>query len=29
LYPNAAHGWIGLELLDTWLKLKAFTQTHL
>lgn len=29
LYTNAAHGWIGLELLDTWLKLKAFTQTHL
>lgn len=29
LYPNAAHGWIGLELLDTWFKLKAFTQTHL
>jgi acetyl esterase/lipase len=29
LYPNAGHGWIGLELLDTWLKLKAFTQTHL
>ena len=28
-YPNAAHGWVGLELLDTWLKLKAFTQTHL
>lgn len=29
LYTNAAHGWIGLELLDTWLKLKAFIQTHL
>ncbi len=29
LYPNAAHGWVGLELLDTWIKLKAFTQTHL
>lgn len=29
LYPNAGHGWIGLELLDTWLKLKVFTQTHL
>lgn len=29
LYPNAGHGWVGLELLDTWLKLKAFTQTHL
>lgn len=29
LYPNAGHGWIGLELLDTWSKLKLFTQTHL
>jgi acetyl esterase/lipase len=29
LYPNAGHGWVGLDLLDTWLKLKAFTQTHL
>ena len=29
LYPNAGHGWVGLELLDTWTKLKAFTQTHL
>jgi acetyl esterase/lipase len=29
LYPNAGHGWIGLELLDTWTKLKAFTETHL
>lgn len=29
LYPNAAHGWVGLELLDTWFKLKAFTQTYL
>ena len=29
LYPNAGHGWIGIELLDTWTKLKAFTQTHL
>ncbi|MEM5565170.1 alpha/beta hydrolase [Psychroserpens sp. AS72] len=29
LYPNAGHGWIGLELLDTWTKVKAFTQTHL
>lgn len=29
LYPNAGHGWLGLELLDTWSKLKAFTQTHL
>lgn len=29
LYPNAGHGWVGLELLDTWLKLKVFIQTHL
>ncbi|MEO6347816.1 MAG: alpha/beta hydrolase [Aquaticitalea sp.] len=29
LYPNAGHGWVGIELLDTWLKLKLFTQTHL
>jgi acetyl esterase/lipase len=29
LYPNAGHGWIGLDLLDTGIKLKAFTQTHL
>ncbi|WP_100613042.1 alpha/beta hydrolase [Confluentibacter lentus] len=29
LYPNAGHGWEGLELLDTWLKLKAFMQTNL
>lgn len=29
LYPNAGHGWTGLELLDTWTKLKSFTQTHL
>ena len=29
LYENAGHGWIGLELLDTWSKLKVFTQTHL
>ncbi len=29
LYPNGEHGWVGLDLLDTWLKLKAFTQTHL
>ena len=29
LYPNAGHGWIGLELLDTWAKLKQFTLTHL
>ncbi|MEH6537290.1 MAG: alpha/beta hydrolase [Psychroserpens sp.] len=29
LYPNAGHGWVGIELLDTWTKLKAFTETHL
>lgn len=29
LYPNAGHGWIGTELLDTWSKLKVFTNTHL
>ena len=29
LYPNAGHGWVGLDLLDTGIKLKAFTQTHL
>ncbi|MFD0836383.1 alpha/beta hydrolase fold domain-containing protein [Mariniflexile aquimaris] len=29
LYPNGEHGWVGLDLLDTWLKLKAFTLTHL
>lgn len=29
LYPMAGHGWTGLELLDTWAKLKTFIQTHL
>jgi acetyl esterase/lipase len=29
LYPDAGHGWVGLELLDTWTKLKLFTQMHL
>lgn len=29
LYPNAGHGWDGPKLLDTWTKLKAFTETHL
>ncbi len=29
LYPNAGHGWVGLELLDTWTKLQAFTEVHL
>jgi len=28
-YPNAGHGWVGLELLDTSLKLKAFIELHL
>ncbi|WOD43777.1 alpha/beta hydrolase [Hwangdonia lutea] len=29
LYPNAGHGWVGLELIDTWVKLKAFIINHL
>ncbi len=29
LYPEAGHGWVGLELLDTWLKLKVFISSHL
>ncbi len=29
LYPNGGHGWIGPDLLDTSIKLKAFIQTHL
>ncbi len=29
LYPEEGHGWTGLKLLDTWTKLKAFTQEHL
>lgn len=29
LYENSGHGWAGLELLDTWAKLKTFAQTHL
>lgn len=29
LYENAGHGWGGFDLLDTWLKLKLFTQKHL
>ena len=29
LYPNAGHGWVGLDLLDTGIKLKAFTLTYL
>lgn len=29
LYENEGHGWIGLNLFDTWSKLKLFTETHL
>ncbi|CAH8282113.1 acetyl esterase/lipase [Mariniflexile fucanivorans] len=29
LYPTGGHGWVGIELLDTWLNLKAFTQNQL
>lgn len=29
LYPDAGHGWDGLELLDTWVKLKVFINNHL
>ncbi len=29
LYENAGHGWIGLELIDTWNKIKVFTNSHL
>jgi len=29
LYPDAGHGWFGAELIDTSIKLKAFTQTYL
>jgi acetyl esterase/lipase len=29
LYPNAGHGWVGPELLDTWNKLKTFTEAYL
>lgn len=29
LYPNEGHGWVGLELLDTWLKLKVFINNNL
>lgn len=28
LYPDAGHGWIGADLIDTWIKLKSFMQTH-
>lgn len=29
LYPNEGHGWLGLNLLDTTIKLQAFIETHL
>ncbi len=29
LYENAGHGWVGLEFLDTWIKLKSFINTYL
>jgi len=29
LYPEEGHGWIGLNLLDTSVRLKAFIETHL
>ncbi|GAA3640527.1 alpha/beta hydrolase [Flavivirga jejuensis] len=29
LYPDAGHGWVGLELIDTWTKLKAFIEIYL
>lgn len=29
LYPNQGHGWIGMDLLDTSVKLKAFIQENL
>ncbi|WP_179320163.1 alpha/beta hydrolase [Winogradskyella helgolandensis] len=29
LYPNEGHGWDGLNLLDTTIKLKTFIETHL
>lgn len=29
LYPEAGHGWTGLEFVDTWIKLKAFTIENL
>ena len=29
LYPNEGHGWIGLNLLDTSIKLKTFIETHM
>lgn len=29
LYPNEGHGWVGLNLFDTSLKLKAFIEIHM
>ncbi len=29
LYENEGHGWEGLNFLDTWTKLKVFTNNHL
>ncbi len=29
LYPDEGHGWIGLNLFDTSLKLKSFIETHM
>lgn len=29
LYPNAGHGWTGLDLFDTWIKLKSFINNYL
>lgn len=29
LYENEGHGWVGINLLDTWLKLKNFIQVNL
>ena len=29
LYPEAGHGWTGIEFIDTWTKIKAFTIDNL
>jgi len=29
VYPEKGHGWDGIELLDTWIKLNIFIKTHL
>jgi len=29
VYPEKGHGWDGIELLDTWIKLNVFIKTHL